>query len=110
MAGAGTPDRPVVSLGTICKAFGEDEVLEGEVISHHRTGGFGQGEVLVTIKALAAGGMTSSPVTREVGLPREVANDITFTDRGVMVEHGPPAGFVGKVRDPGPRQFLSQIL
>ena len=33
-----------------------------------------------------------------------------FTDRGVVVEHGPPAEFFANSRDPRTRQFLSQIL
>ena len=50
-------------------------------------------EVLVTIKDLAAEGMTCILVTHEMGFAREVADHIYFTDRGVIVEHGPPATF-----------------
>jgi polar amino acid transport system permease protein len=41
---------------------------------------------------------------------REVADEIYFTDRGVVVEHGPPAEFFTKCRDERTRRFLSQIL
>jgi polar amino acid transport system ATP-binding protein len=47
-------------------------------------------EVLVTIKELAAEGMTCILVTHEMGFAREVADHIYFTDRGVIVEHGTP--------------------
>ncbi len=67
-------------------------------------------EVLVTIKALAAEGMTCILVTHEMGFAREVANHIYFTDRGVIVEHGPPEAFFARARDPRTRAFLSQVL
>jgi polar amino acid transport system ATP-binding protein len=67
-------------------------------------------EVLVTIRELAEDGMTCVIVTHEMGFAREVADEIYFTDRGVVVEHGPPAEFFTSCRDPRTRQFLSQIL
>ena len=67
-------------------------------------------EVLVTIKELAAEGMTCILVTHEMGFAREVADHIYFTDGGVIVEHGPPAQFFTKANDPRTRQFLSQVL
>ncbi len=67
-------------------------------------------EVLVTIKDLAAEGMTCILVTHEMGFAREVADHIYFTDRGVIVEHGPPATFFTEASDPRTREFLSQIL
>jgi polar amino acid transport system ATP-binding protein len=67
-------------------------------------------EVLVTIKELAAEGMTCILVTHEMGFAREVAGHIYFTDAGVIVEHGPPAQFFTKANDPRTRQFLSQVL
>ena len=50
-------------------------------------------EVLVTIKELASEGMTCILVTHEMGFARELADHIYFTDRGIIVEHGPPATF-----------------
>jgi polar amino acid transport system ATP-binding protein len=67
-------------------------------------------EVLVTIKDLAAEGMTCILVTHEMGFAREIADHIYFTDRGVIVEHGPPATFFDKAKDPRTKEFLSQIL
>jgi len=67
-------------------------------------------EVLVTIKDLAAEGMTCILVTHEMGFAKEIADHIYFTDRGVIVEHGPPATFFERASDPRTREFLSQIL
>ena len=67
-------------------------------------------EVLVTIKELAAEGMTCILVTHEMGFARELADHIYFTDRGIIVEHGPPATFFKKAKDPRTKKFLSQIL
>jgi polar amino acid transport system ATP-binding protein len=67
-------------------------------------------EVLVTIRELAEDGMTCVIVTHEMGFAREVADQIYFTDRGVVVERGPPAEFFTQSRDERTRQFLSQVL
>ena len=67
-------------------------------------------EVLVTIRELAEEGMTCLLVTHEMGFAREVADHIYFTDRGVIVEHGPPATFFSEASDPRTQEFLSQIL
>jgi polar amino acid transport system ATP-binding protein len=67
-------------------------------------------EVLFTIRELAEEGMTCVIVTHEMGFAREVADQIYFTDGGVLVEHGPPKEFFSNPRDPRTRQFLDQIL
>jgi len=67
-------------------------------------------EVLITIQDLAEDGMTCILVTHEMGFAREVADHIYFTDRGVIVEHGPPATFFDNAQDPRTKEFLSQIL
>ena len=67
-------------------------------------------EVLVTIRELAEEGMTCILVTHEMGFAREIGDHIYFTDRGVIVEHGPPATFFREASDPRTREFLSQIL
>ena len=67
-------------------------------------------EVLVTIKDLASEGMTCILVTHEMGFARELADHIYFTDRGIIVEHGPPTTFFEKASDPRTKEFLSQIL
>ncbi|WP_321576150.1 amino acid ABC transporter ATP-binding protein [Sneathiella sp. HT1-7] len=68
------------------------------------------GEVLQTIKLLAEEGMTCILVTHEMAFAREVADHIYFTDRGVIVEHGPPETFFSEAKDPRTKEFLSQIL
>ncbi len=67
-------------------------------------------EVLVTIKELAAEGMTCCLVTHEMGFAREIADRIYFTDHGLIVEYGPPDTFFTNAKDPRTREFLSQIL
>ena len=67
-------------------------------------------EVLITIRELAEEGMTCMLVTHEMGFARELANHIYFTDRGIIVEHGPPATFFTEATDPRTQEFLSQIL
>ena len=67
-------------------------------------------EVLVTIKDLAGEGMTCILVTHEMGFARELADHIYFTDRGIIVEHGPPDTFFKEAKDQRTKEFLSQIL
>jgi len=67
-------------------------------------------EVLLAIKDLAKDGMTCILVTHEMGFAREVADHIYFTDRGIIVEHGPPGTFFTEAKDPRTKEFLSQIL
>jgi polar amino acid transport system ATP-binding protein len=68
------------------------------------------GEVLLTIKELAAEGMTCILVTHEMGFAREVADHVYFTDRGVIVEHGPPSELFGAPKDPRTREFLGKVM
>ncbi|MDF2597461.1 MAG: amino acid transporter ATP-binding protein [Methylobacterium brachiatum] len=65
---------------------------------------------LVTIRELAEEGMTCMLVTHEMNFARDVADHIYFTDRGVIVEHGPPATFFASAQDERTRRFLSQVL
>ncbi len=67
-------------------------------------------EVLVTIRELAEEGMTCLLVTHEMGFAREVADHMYFTDRGVIVEQGPPKEFFANPKDPRTQEFLGQIL
>jgi polar amino acid transport system ATP-binding protein len=67
-------------------------------------------EVLVTIRELAEEGMTCLLVTHEMNFAREVADHVYFTDRGVIVEHGPPGTLFSSAVDPRTRRFLSQVL
>lgn len=67
-------------------------------------------EVLITIKDLAQDGMTCILVTHEMGFAREVADHVYFTDKGVIVEHGPPDVFFSQPRDPRTQAFLGKVL
>jgi polar amino acid transport system ATP-binding protein len=67
-------------------------------------------EVLVTIRELAAEGMTCILVTHEMGFAREVADHVYFTDGGVIVEHGPPQEMFARPREARTRAFLDQVL
>jgi polar amino acid transport system ATP-binding protein len=67
-------------------------------------------EVLVTIRELAAEGMTCVLVTHEMGFAREVADHIYFTDSGVIVEHGPPSEILLRPKETRTRAFLDQVL
>ena len=67
-------------------------------------------EVLVTIRELAADGMTCMLVTHEMGFAREVADHVYFTDGGVIVEHGTPADLLGAPKNARTKAFLDQVL
>ena len=67
-------------------------------------------EVLLTIRDLAAEGMTCILVTHEMGFAREVADHVYFTDGGVIVEQGPPAALFGAPREERTRAFLDKVL
>jgi general L-amino acid transport system ATP-binding protein len=68
------------------------------------------GEVLDTMKDLAAGGMTMIVVTHEMGFAREVADRVVFMADGQIVEVGPPEHFFTDPREDRTKLFLSQIL
>ncbi|MGN6766434.1 MAG: amino acid ABC transporter ATP-binding protein [Rhizobiaceae bacterium] len=67
-------------------------------------------EVLVTIRELAQEGMTCILVTHEMGVAREIADHVYFTDHGIIVEHGPPAKLLDNPREERTRAFLEQVL
>jgi polar amino acid transport system ATP-binding protein len=67
-------------------------------------------EVLVTIRELAAEGMTCILVTHEMGFAREIANHIYFTDHGVIVEHGSPQEILDHPQEARTKAFLEQVL
>ena len=67
-------------------------------------------EVLVTIRELAAEGMTCILVTHEMGFAREVADHIYFTDGGLIVEHGPPAAILARPSHARTKAFLDKVL
>ena len=49
-------------------------------------------------------------VTHEMGIAKEIADHIYFTDNGIIVEHGPPKTLFSESEDPRTKEFLSQIL
>ena len=67
-------------------------------------------DVLVTIRELAEDGMTCMIVTHEMGFAREVADQVYFTDGGVLVEHATPKEFFANPKDARTKRFLDQIL
>jgi polar amino acid transport system ATP-binding protein len=67
-------------------------------------------EVLNTIQELAQEGMTCMLVTHEMRFAREIADEVYFTDGGVIVESGPPAQLFDHPVKDRTRAFLSQIL
>jgi polar amino acid transport system ATP-binding protein len=67
-------------------------------------------EVLLTIRELAAEGMTCILVTHEMGFAREVADHVYFTDGGLIVEHGPPSQLLADPKHERTRAFLEQVL
>ena len=67
-------------------------------------------EVLFTIRELAEDGMTCMIVTHEMGFAREVADHVYFTEKGVIVEHGPPRELLVNPREERTRAFLDQVL
>ncbi|ESR26208.1 amino acid ABC transporter ATP-binding protein [Lutibaculum baratangense] len=67
-------------------------------------------EVLQTIRQLVEDGLTCLIVTHEMGFAREVADHVYFTDRGVIVEHGPPRDILSNPREERTKAFLEQVL
>ena len=68
------------------------------------------GEVLRTMRALAAERMTMIVVTHEMAFAREAATDIIFMEDGVIVEQGPPAEFFSAPREERTKEFLRNML
>jgi cystine transport system ATP-binding protein len=68
------------------------------------------GEVLSVIRDLAVDGWTLVIVTHEIQFARQVSDQVLFTDRGVVLEKGPPADVIGNPKEERTRQFLDRIL
>jgi L-cystine transport system ATP-binding protein len=68
------------------------------------------GEVLSVIKDLAVEGWTLVIVTHEIQFARQVSDQVLFTDRGVILEKGPPSEVIGNPKEERTRQFLERIL
>jgi cystine transport system ATP-binding protein len=68
------------------------------------------GEVLSVIKGLAVEGWTLVIVTHEIQFAKQVSDQVLFTDRGVILEQGPPAEVIDNPREDRTKQFLDRIL
>jgi ABC-type polar amino acid transport system ATPase subunit len=68
------------------------------------------GEVLKTMRELAERGMTMLVVTHEMGFARDVADDVIFMDRGVIVERAPPDRIFAAPAEARTRAFLERLL
>ena len=58
---------------------------------------------------LAADGWTMAVVTHELGFAREVADEVSFFDEGVVVERGAPAQLFGDPRHERTKRFLQRL-
>ncbi len=67
-------------------------------------------EVLSVIKEVAAEGMTCILVTHEMRFAEDVADQVYFTDGGVIVEHAPPKKLLHDPTDPRLRAFLDKVF
>lgn len=67
------------------------------------------GEVLAVMRDLAREGMTMVVVTHEMSFARDVANQVVFMDRGVVVETGTPDAFFNHPTTERAQQFLTRF-
>ena len=67
------------------------------------------GEVLKVMRQLAEEGMTMVVVTHEMGFAREVADEVIFMDKAVIVEQGPPEQIFDAPENERTRTFLGLI-
>lgn len=68
------------------------------------------GEVLGTMKELAAAGMTMIVVTHEIGFARNVADRVAFMKDGVLRAVGTPQEVLQQPKDPALSAFLDSVL
>jgi polar amino acid transport system ATP-binding protein len=68
------------------------------------------GEVLDTVRSLAADGMTMLIVSHEMGFVREVSSKVVMMDQGRVVEEGPPPQIFDAARTERTRSFVGKIL
>jgi polar amino acid transport system ATP-binding protein len=67
-------------------------------------------EVLGVVRDVASEGMTCVLVTHEMRFAEEIADMVFFTDRGVIVESGPPAQLFHAPKDARLQAFLDKVL
>ena len=68
------------------------------------------GEVLGTIRQLAAEGTTMVVVTHEMSFARDVATKVIYMDGGVIVEQGKPDKIFTRPENERTRRFLARYL
>lgn len=68
------------------------------------------GDVLRVIRDLATEGWTMVIVTHEVKFAAQVADQVLFIDRGLIVEQGPPSAVIQNPQNPRTQDFLRRIL
>jgi polar amino acid transport system ATP-binding protein len=68
------------------------------------------GEVLETMRRLAADGMTMILVTHELTFAREVADRVIMMADGQVVEDAPPANFFATPQHPRSKAFLARTM
>ena len=68
------------------------------------------GEVLDTIRGLAADGMTMLVVSHEMAFVREISTRVVMMDKGAVVEEGTPAQIFDAPRTERARDFVGRIL
>jgi ABC-type polar amino acid transport system ATPase subunit len=68
------------------------------------------GEVLKTMRGLAEQGMTMLVVTHEMGFARDVADEVIFMDKGVIIEHASPGLMFDQPAEARTRAFLERLL
>ena len=68
------------------------------------------GEVLATMRAVAATGITMIVVTHEIAFAKEVADRVVYMEGGVIVEQGAPEEVIEHPRDERTARFLRSLL
>ena len=66
-------------------------------------------EVLETLRALAASGMTMLIATHEMAFAADVADRICYLEGGRLIEEGAPKRIFGSPRDPRTKEFLRRV-
>ncbi len=67
------------------------------------------GEVLTTMKDLAASGMTMIVVTHEIQFAQNVATNVVFMDGGYVIEQGKPSDILVNPQHQRTQEFLSNV-
>ena len=68
------------------------------------------GEVLRTMRALAAERMTMIVVTHEMAFAREAATHVIFMENGRIIEEGAPTAFFSAPKEERTKRFLQNML